>query len=73
MFGISWPQWALILATVLYAVYRYGTSTFGFFKDKGVIFLKPMPFLGNFHSFIFKTKTFHDVVIDMYAQFKDEK
>lgn len=73
MFGISWPQWALVFAAVLYAAYRWGTATFGFFKDKGVVFLKPVPFFGSFQSFIFRTKTFHDLVLDMYHEFKDEK
>lgn len=73
MLGISWPQWVLIIAAGFYLIYRWGIATFAFFKDKGVIFMKPKPFVGNFESFIFKTKTFHDVVSDMYNQFKNEK
>lgn len=73
MLGLSWPYWAISISVLLYVAYKWGTSTFGFFKDKGVAFLKPWPILGNFDVMLFKNKTFHDFVEDVYTQFKDEK
>lgn len=73
MLGIGWTYWIALFVVLLYLIYKWGTSTFGFFAAKGVPFLKPMAIIGNFDAMFFKGKSVHDFIQDVYNHFKDEK
>lgn len=73
MLGFSGSQWLLIFAVLLYLIYRWSTATFGFFSEKGIPFVKPYPFLGNFGSVLLRKQTFHEILLDIYSEFENEK
>lgn len=67
-------DWKLILIlTAVFAFYFYYTSTFDFFKKKGVPFLKPVILLGNLGPRIKATKSFHDYQLEIYNHFKGSR
>jgi cytochrome P450 family 6 len=60
---LSWLPFALFLA---YLIYWYSTSTFNYWKEKGIPYVKPTPGFGNTRKMFFKTsfaeqfKAFYD-------------
>ncbi|CAG9838972.1 unnamed protein product [Diabrotica balteata] len=58
----SFPCWLttilLIISIIYLVVYKYLTRNFGYWKNKNVKFVKPIPFFGNFYNVLtFKTTT----------------
>lgn len=66
-------KWFLWPVAILVLVYRWGISTHGFFDGKGVSFRKPLPLLGNLSAVLFRTRTFQEVLLDIYGQFGDKR
>ncbi|XP_047994965.1 cytochrome P450 9e2-like [Leguminivora glycinivorella] len=55
------------------AIYLYCRQIYSRFSKYGVKNLKPVPFLGNMSSVILRTKSFVDVVDELYAEFPEER
>ncbi|XP_045517004.1 cytochrome P450 9e2-like [Pieris brassicae] len=64
-------DWKLLLClTVLFILYFHYTSSFDYFENKGIKFMKPVIFLGNLGPRVFGKKSFHELQIDIYKHFK---
>lgn len=64
----------IVLATVLYLLYRYGTETYNHWEKKGVKYLKPSaPFVGNSENMVFKKETILEYLNRIYMGFPNEK
>jgi hypothetical protein len=48
-------SWLSIITLLAYFIYWYSTSTFNYWKDKGIPYLKPTPGFGNTRRMFFKT------------------
>lgn len=57
----------------LYLFYKWGRSTFDFFQRQGIVFRKPIAFLGTSSNFVLNRKPFMDILDDWYNEFKHEK
>lgn len=67
-------DWKLIaILTAVFAFYFYYTSTFDFFKKKGIPFMKPVILLGNLGPRLRATKSFHDYQLEIYNTFKGSR
>ncbi|XP_063988931.1 cytochrome P450 6k1-like [Diachasmimorpha longicaudata] len=58
---ISWSRMvlgaSLLVLFIIYLIYRYMTRNFNYWKNRGVIFVPPSPFLGNFGEFLLGKKS----------------
>jgi hypothetical protein len=58
MFGLMFESvffnWLSIAAILASVIYWYSTSTFNYWKDKGIPYLKPTPGFGNTRRMFFK-------------------
>ncbi|KAJ0176625.1 hypothetical protein K1T71_007804 [Dendrolimus kikuchii] len=67
-------DWKLILfLTTLFGVYFYYTSTFDFFKKKGISYIKPVIFLGNLGPRLTSKISFHEFQLQNYNHFKGQR
>ena len=60
------------VAALLLAVYYYATSTFDFWKIRGVMGPRPLPFLGNIKEILFVRKSMPEYVKEIYDAYKNE-
>jgi len=60
------------IATVVLAIYYFLTSTFDFWKSRGVPGPRPIPGLGNFKDVMFTKKFAGDFVKEIYNTYKNE-
>ncbi|EZA62496.1 Cytochrome P450 6k1 [Ooceraea biroi] len=58
----------IVLTTLMVAAYLYMTRKFNYWKKKGVMEVKPIPFLGNFADFLKKAPGYF--IKDLYDQAK---
>ncbi|XP_068966573.1 cytochrome P450 6k1-like isoform X2 [Bombus flavifrons] len=63
----------LLLGLLLGIVYCFFTSSFDFWKNRGVPFRKPIVLFGNFASLLLFQKSLPEGIKDMYEWFKDER
>jgi hypothetical protein len=68
-------DWSTLLAIgiVVYFLYKWGVSSHGFFYEKGVKFIKPLPFLGSSLNMFTQKQTMMEWIVDKYLEFPDEK
>ncbi|KMQ92082.1 cytochrome p450 6a1 [Lasius niger] len=60
------------IAAILLAVYYYLTSTFDFWKSRGIRGPQPIPGFGNFKDVMLTKKCNADYIIKIYNDYKDE-
>lgn len=60
------------MAALLIALYYYATSTFNFWKCRGVVGPQPLPFLGNTNEFMFARKSLAHYLKEIYDTYKKE-
>lgn len=60
------------VAAILLAIYYYFTSTFDFWKSRGIPGPQPIPVFGNFKDVMFNKKAAGDYLMEMYNEFKNE-
>ncbi|XP_017757781.1 PREDICTED: cytochrome P450 6A1-like [Eufriesea mexicana] len=60
-----------IVALVL-LIYYYATSTFDFWKSRGVLGPRPLPFFGNTKDIMFPKMSTGEFVMDIYNKYKGE-
>ncbi|XP_043592974.1 probable cytochrome P450 6a13 isoform X2 [Bombus pyrosoma] len=63
----------LLPGLLLGILYCFLTSTFNFWKNRGVPFRKPTVLFGNFASLLLFQKSLPEGIKDMYEWFKDER
>ncbi|XP_014285335.1 probable cytochrome P450 6a13 [Halyomorpha halys] len=63
----------IITAVLLYLFYRYATSTYSFWADRNVPFLKPVPFFGNLWYRIIRKTTMIDDQQMQYNFFGEDR
>nr|XP_018896567.1 PREDICTED: cytochrome P450 6k1-like isoform X1 [Bemisia tabaci] len=67
MFGV-----VLLCIGICLALYAYSTSTFNYWKHRGVIYARPIPFFGNIKPVITFQRTSGQCLQSIYNQFPDE-
>ncbi|KOX72550.1 putative cytochrome P450 6a14 [Melipona quadrifasciata] len=60
------------VAALLLAVYYYATSTFDFWKNRGVVGPRPLPYFGNIKDILFARKSVAVYVKEIYDAYKNE-
>ncbi|KAF3426870.1 hypothetical protein E2986_12669 [Frieseomelitta varia] len=60
------------VAALLIAVYYYATSTFDFWKNRGVVGPRPLPYIGNIKEILFARKSLADYTREIYIAYKNE-
>lgn len=65
--------WTILFATATYALYRWSTSTFRIFERKGLVFIKPLPFVGNFGGILLGKQSLLDFVLESYNAYGDSR
>ncbi|KMQ82117.1 cytochrome p450 6a2 [Lasius niger] len=60
------------IAAILFAVYYYLTSTYDFWKSRGIRGPQPIPGFGNFKDVLLNKKAAGVYLMDMYNEYKDE-
>jgi hypothetical protein len=68
----TWPflDWTLLLLAAGAALYYWGTSTYGRFTKQNIPHVKPLPFIGNMASSVFKKQSFFDLLMGWYNSFE---
>ncbi|CAG2062792.1 unnamed protein product, partial [Timema podura] len=70
----SWPLELLVVTGGLFlAIYWYLTSTFDYWKLKGVPYLEPTPLLGNMKDPFLMRRCQHEVLNDIYQKFEGNR
>ncbi|KAJ9598707.1 hypothetical protein L9F63_010617, partial [Diploptera punctata] len=64
-------NWLSIAAIIVYFIYRHSTSTFDYWKNRGIPYLKPTPGFGNTRKMFFKI-SFAEQFKKFYDAFQDE-
>ncbi|XP_076235078.1 putative cytochrome P450 6a14 [Calliopsis andreniformis] len=62
-----------LFAVIFFLLYYYGTSTFDFWKKRGVKGPQPLPFVGNFKDVFLGTGSVSDCFTKAYYDFKSEQ
>ncbi|KAM8704843.1 hypothetical protein ACLKA7_009322 [Drosophila subpalustris] len=62
-----WEYLAIFVVLLLLA-YRWATANYSFFKDRGIDYHKPYPFVGSMWKMILRKKSMFDLVIELYNQ-----
>jgi len=60
------------IAVIILALYYFFTSTYDFWKSRGVTGPQPIPGFGNFKDVMFAKKSFGDYVTEVYKAYKNE-
>lgn len=60
------------IAVIILAVYYYLTSTYDFWKSRGVTGPQPIPGIGNFADITFAKKSVGDYMTEIYNAYKNE-
>ncbi|CAL1689796.1 unnamed protein product [Lasius platythorax] len=60
------------ITAVLLAVYYYFTSTFNFWKSRGIRGPQPIPGFGNIKDVMLMKKSVTDYLVEIYNNYKDE-
>nr|CAD7449081.1 unnamed protein product [Timema bartmani] len=75
--GVLLDSWLLELLVVtgglFLAIYWYLTSTFDYWKLKGVPYLEPTPLLGNMKDPVLMQRCQHEVLNDIYQKFEGNR
>lgn len=73
--GFFFPgsDFLLITAVIIYFLYRYGTSTYTFWADRNVPFIKPVPFFGTLWLRIIRKSNMIDDQQMQYKYFGDSR
>ncbi|XP_041978920.1 cytochrome P450 9e2-like [Aricia agestis] len=67
-------DWKLLTTlTVTFFAYFYFTSTFTYFKERGVKYLKPVIFFGNLWPRLIAKESFNEFQLKIYDHFKGER
>jgi len=61
------------LAILLVLGYFYATKDNSFFKKRGIPYVRPLPFVGNFGSVLIGRDTFHEAVKPLYNELKKHR
>ncbi|XP_053984249.1 probable cytochrome P450 6a14 [Hylaeus volcanicus] len=71
---MSWPlvETLGLFAAALFLFYYYATSTFDFWRKRGVKGPKPLPYVGNFMDVFLGKGSVSDCFVKAYYEFKDE-
>jgi hypothetical protein len=64
-------NWLTIAAVIGYIIYWHSTSTFSYWKNRGIPYLKPTPGFGNTRKMFFKI-SFAEQFKKFYDEFNDE-
>lgn len=63
----------ILLISVAYLIYKWGTSSFDYFEKKGVKFNKPHFIVGSRLGMVLKQGTMADFAMKIYNEFANEK
>ncbi|KAH8311562.1 hypothetical protein KR044_006913 [Drosophila immigrans] len=55
-----------IFVVLLLLAYRWSVANYNFFKDKGIDYHKPIPFLGSMWKMFLRQKSMLDLVVELY-------
>lgn len=67
-------QWiTLSIIALIYIFYKWCTSTYGYFDEKGIPFIKPVPFFGNFMKILLQRESLTDTIYNLYMKFQNKK
>lgn len=47
----------LLVTVIIYLIYRYMTRNFDYWKERNVVYVPPVPILGNFGEFLLRKKS----------------
>lgn len=61
-----------VIVAVFLAVYYYLTSTFDFWKDRGVVGPRPIPGFGNIKDVMLRKISIGDYIARLYEKYKNE-
>ncbi|XP_063707465.1 probable cytochrome P450 9f2 [Culicoides brevitarsis] len=62
----------IFFLTLFFALYKYLTFNFNYFRDHNVPHKKPVPFFGNQFKFFAKKQSIPDFLLDIGNEFRDE-
>lgn len=62
-----------LLLIFVFLFYKWGTSTYGYFKERGIPYLEPAFLLGIQSNIVTKKMSLSDMMLKNYNKFKDEK
>lgn len=66
-------EWTLLIAIAVFFLYKWGTSTFSYFDERGVPFIKPVAIIGNGFSTLSGREHAVEFILRMYKTFKDKR
>lgn len=72
-FSILFSQWTLYAGVILYMLYKWSMRPYSFFQEKGIPFKKPWPVFGNFGGMSLRQETLHDMILNNYNEFKNNR
>ncbi|EDW59415.1 probable cytochrome P450 9f2 [Drosophila virilis] len=55
-----------ISVVALLLAYRWATANYNFFKERGIDYEKPFPFVGNMHKILLRQQSIFDLIVDLY-------
>ncbi|XP_077291891.1 cytochrome P450 6k1-like [Arctopsyche grandis] len=62
----------ILFTSLIVTVYLYVTRNFNYWKDRGIVYLKPVPFLGNLGPIFTYKESIGEFLLKIYNDYKDE-
>ncbi|XP_064549918.1 probable cytochrome P450 9f2 [Drosophila montana] len=59
-------EFLAIFVVALVLAYRWATANYNFFKERGIDYEKPYPFVGNMHKMVLRQQSMFDLIVDLY-------
>nr|AAC33299.1 CYP9 cytochrome P450 [Drosophila mettleri] len=59
-------EFLALSVVVLLLAYRWATANYNFFKERGIPYHKPYPFVGNMGKMLLRQKSMFDLIVELY-------
>lgn len=69
----SSSEWGFLVLVIIFGIYYMITKRNNYFKERGVHFLKPIPFFGNMFDVSISRRNLPQIIQNSYDKFSESK
>lgn len=65
--------WIAVIAILAYFIYISVIKPMSYWKERNIVYSKPWPILGNMSAFLTRSRSFVEVLEELYKEFPDRR